>query len=469
MTSAEIAVTIETDMGKFSFYSLFFVLMLTVSVAGFAEEPKAGWLESAKIGVKIETGAHILFQRDYEGFIPNENGLFLYVTSLQPETYEEMIRSLNFSTDRGKLTAVVAKLKEATGLPYVILPAKSYDGFCFWDSQVCDYNIKDHTVTGEDWLRTVSGILKENRIRVGFVYSIIDWHHPSQIQYKKDGSRYAVKMNTVLNEGAKTGYIEYMTAQLKELVTGYGADMIFFDGDWAPWWTDEDAEALLHQMYGWNPDLIVNNYLGNRKKRQWGDFDVYKTVIPSAGTVRTRNRPWVYSLNTFSGVDQINNRLLYKRSESFIEKILSVWEKGGSVLISLDVMSDAIVSPGSLELARCIGDWFRINNEIFSGTGIIHDEKILIPETILFSGPGKLYCLQKQLSSWKGEDKPLKLKIPVSYSGQTFKKGWLLTKEGKIDLSPVSGKKGETLYFELDPHYRGLYLSLFMPVYGLEY
>lgn len=456
-------------MRKFFFFSLFCFLFLGVTFSGFSEDEKTVWLESSKIGVRIETGAHILFQRDYEGFISNENGLFLYVTSLQPETYEEMIRSLNFSTDKERLTAAVSALKEATGLPYVILPAKNYDGFCFWDSSVCDYNIKDHTETGADWLRTVTEILKANRIRVGFGYSIIDWHHPSQIQYKKDGSRYAVKMNTVLNEGTKEEYIEYMTVQLKELIVDYGADMIFFDGDWAPWWSDGDAEKLLRQMYAWNPDLIVNNYLGNRKKRQWGDFDVYKTVVPSDRNLRERNRPWVFSLNTFSGVDQINNRLLYKKGESFIDRTLSVWEKGGSVLISLDVMSDAIVSDESLALAQSIGDWFRINSEIFSGTEIVTDDKILLPETVLFCGSGKTYCLQKSHSLWPDDRDPLKLKIPSSFTDKKVKAAWLLTKEGKVGLSPVAGRDGETLGFGLSPQYRDLYFSLMMPVYGFEY
>ena len=456
-------------MRKFVFISTLFFLLFDGAVFSFAGDKKNEWLEKSKIGLKIEMGAHILFQRDFEGFIANENGLFLYAASLQPEIYEELIRPLKLVTDKKKIDSVVGILKKTSNLPYVILPAKNYDGFCFWDSAVCDYNIKDHTDTKADWLRLAVDSLKEQNIRVGFSYSIIDWHHPSQIQYKKDGSRYAVKMNTVMNEGAKESYIGYMTEQLKELVIGYGADMIYFDGDWAPWWTPEDAEALLEKLYEWNPDLIVNNYLGDRKKHRWGDFDVYKTVIPSKSAVQKRNRPWVFSMNTFTGVDQINNNVLYKQIGDFIGKIISVWEEGGSILISLDVMNDAIVSEESMKLAAGSGEWFRINGEIFKDTQIVSDGKIAYPDTVSFYAQDRVYCLQKQNGLWIAEDKPYRLKLPSSFPDTVVKEAWLLTGEGKIPLIPVSGKDGNTTCLELNPRYRDVYLSLMMPVYGFEY
>lgn len=456
-------------MRKFFHDALFFSLFLSFSLSGFSDEQKISWLSSSKVGVKIEMGAHVFFQREFEGFISNENGLFLYATALQPETYEELIRPLKFSTDKKKLTAAALAVKEATGFEYAILPAKNYDGFCFWDSAVCDYNIKDHTETADDWLRTVTDILKEMGVRVGFSYSVIDWHHPSQIQYKKDGSRYAVKMNTVLNEGCKAEYLEYMSTQLKELVTDYGADMIFFDGIWAPWWTEEDAQTLLQQLYAENPDLIVNSYSCDLRKFPSGDFDVYKTVVPSLKTVRKHNRPWLFALNTFDGVDQIKNQVLYKKSEAFIDKVISVWERGGSMLISLDVMSDSIISEDSLKLSKCVGDWFQVNKEIFSETKMVSEEKMWAPETVLFCGSHKTYCLQKQPRRWTAADKPLKLKVPEALASENVEAAWLLSKEGKIALRPVAGKTGKTRYFELDSDFRECYLSLFMPVYGFEY
>ena len=132
-------------------------------------------------------------------------------------------------------------------------------------------------------------------------------------------------------------------------------------------------------------------------------------------------------------------------------------------------MSDAIVSDESLALAQSIGDWFRINSEIFSGTEIVTDDKILLPETVLFCGSGKTYCLQKSHSLWPDDRDPLKLKIPSSFTDKKVKAAWLLTKEGKVGLSPVAGRDGETLGFGLSPQYRDLYFSLMMPVYGFEY
>ena len=65
-------------MRKFVFISTLFFLLFDSAVFSFAGDKKNEWLEKSKIGLKIEMGAHILFQRDFEGFIANENGLFLY-------------------------------------------------------------------------------------------------------------------------------------------------------------------------------------------------------------------------------------------------------------------------------------------------------------------------------------------------------------------------------------------------------
>ena len=61
------------------------------------------------------------------------------------------------------------------------------------------------------------------------------------------------------------------------------------------------------------------------------------------------------------------------------------------------------------------------------------------------------------------------LRYETGFTDKKVKAAWLLTKEGKVGLSPVAGRDGETLGFGLSPQYRDLYFSLMMPVYGFEY
>ena len=67
-------------------------------------------------------------------------------------------------------------------------------------------------------------------------YSIMDWHHPAQ--YRGSDSNYNP---TKVHPDKKREYVDYMKAQLKELVTKYGVAVLWFDGEWPDWWTEEEA------------------------------------------------------------------------------------------------------------------------------------------------------------------------------------------------------------------------------------
>ena len=441
------------------------VLFLTAGVSVFSQDAelrRTEWLERSRIGIKIELGAHTVFNRDLDGFIPDENAMFLYVTSLQPETYEEAVKDLSLTVDRERITSVLSELKDSLGLPYMIFPAKNYDGFCFWDSAVSDYNIADHTVTQSDWLKTVSDICREFGVKVGYTYSIIDWHHPSQIQYRKDGTRFAVKMNTVMNDGMKQEYIDYMTGQLRELIVGYGADLIWFDGNWAPWWTPEDAEALAAEMRRWNPDLIINS-LQESSLSAGGDFDVY-TVLPSDLTLKTHRRPWLYSVKSFTGIDQIANSVRYRDSKTLIEKTVKVWGKGGSVLIHLNVTKEALVAPAALELMKETGEWLAVNREAIFGTMLCPEKTD--SDDVFFCGDNRIYRISLHSKPWSNGRKPLKIDaVPYLRKDAPLRSAFLFLKNGKAALEIAE----DTEELLLLPEYRDEYESLLMPVYGFEY
>src|SRR5437763_2970205 len=70
-----------------------------------------------------------------------------------------------------------AAAAKAAGMKYVVLTAKHHEGFCLWDSQLTDYKAT-HTPYGKDLLRPYVEAFREAGLRVGFYYSLLDWHHP---------------------------------------------------------------------------------------------------------------------------------------------------------------------------------------------------------------------------------------------------------------------------------------------------
>lgn len=139
--------------------------------------------------------------------------------------------------------------KEA-GFRHVVLTTKHVDGFCLWDSKLTEYDVASTPVT-TDIVAEVAKACKKYGVKLGLYYSFWDAHESSQ---KKDMPR----------------YVEYMKAQITELLTHYGPVCEFwFDSPWATPkdsdWCYPELRELIHQL---QPDCAVT---------------VNHTVLPPSG------------------------------------------------------------------------------------------------------------------------------------------------------------------------------------------
>ena len=82
----------------------------------------------------------------------------------------------NFNPDLYDPAEWATKAK-AAGMKYVVFTTKHHDGFCLWDSKHTDYKVTN-TPYGKDLLGPFVDAFRAEGIRVGFYYSVIDWHHP---------------------------------------------------------------------------------------------------------------------------------------------------------------------------------------------------------------------------------------------------------------------------------------------------
>ena len=70
-----------------------------------------------------------------------------------------------------------AKRAKAAGMKYAVFTTKHHEGFCMFDSAYTDYKCTN-TKAGRDLVREYVDAFRAEGIRIGFYYSIIDWHHP---------------------------------------------------------------------------------------------------------------------------------------------------------------------------------------------------------------------------------------------------------------------------------------------------
>ncbi len=163
-----------------------------------------------------------------------------------------------------------ARRARAAGMKYVVLTAKHHEGFCLWDSRATDYKASN-TPYGRDLIAPFVEAFRAEGLRIGFYYSLLDWHHPDftidayhPLRNRADAAE--------LNAGRDMArYAAYMRAQVTELLTGYGRiDIIWFDfsyprhnykglpGKGRDDWQSVELLTLARRL---QPDIIVNNRL----------------------------------------------------------------------------------------------------------------------------------------------------------------------------------------------------------------
>ena len=133
------------------------------------------------------------------------------------------------------------RFAKESGMKYMVLIAKHHDGFAQFDTKVSDYNIMNSPYA-KDIVKAYADACHKQGMKLGLYYSTRDWYHPDYLV------------------GDNVKYDEFYRAQVKELLSNYGAvDVMWFDHvggrDWGKWKFDE----LFSMMYQLQPKLIVNN------------------------------------------------------------------------------------------------------------------------------------------------------------------------------------------------------------------
>jgi alpha-L-fucosidase len=160
------------------------------------------WWTDSRFGMFIHWGLYALPAR--HEWVKNRERM----TDGQYQKYFE-----NFNPDLYDPKEWARKAKNA-GMKYVVLTAKHHEGFCLWDSKFTDYK-STNTPIGKDLIKEYVEAFRAEGLKVGFYYSLIDWHHPD---YNID-SRHPQRQDfdtayTRLNKGRDMSrYREYMKNQ----------------------------------------------------------------------------------------------------------------------------------------------------------------------------------------------------------------------------------------------------------------
>ena len=81
-----------------------------------------------------------------------------------------------------------AQLAKRAGMKYMVMTTKHHEGFCNFDTKLTDYCAPKQG-PGRDLVREYVEAARAEGLRVGFYYSLMDWHHPDGARVRHERSR----------------------------------------------------------------------------------------------------------------------------------------------------------------------------------------------------------------------------------------------------------------------------------------
>ncbi len=331
------------------------------------------WWREARFGMFIHWGLYAVPAGEYKGQRSTRIGEWIMEWANIPRAeYEKFAPQFNPTKFNAAEWVRIAK---DAGMKYIVITSKHHDGFALYDSNVSKYDIVDATPYQRDTIKALSAEAKKQGLKFCFYYSILDWHHPSQFVDAPGKDPTAGNRTTKMKPGGKEQYLAYMKEQLRELITTYDPAVLWFDGEWQDWWTEEDGQELYKFVRGLKPDIVINNRVGRGRQGMQGmsktdrvyagDFGTPEQQIPANGlpgvdweSCMTMNTTWGYKFYD----DQ------WKSSEIIIRNLIDIASKGGNYLLNVGPTAEGLIPGPSVERLAQVGKWMRINGQAIYGT-----------------------------------------------------------------------------------------------------
>ena len=280
---------------------------------------------------------------DFE--IPREE----YAAALLPD-----FNPTQFDADR------IVRIAKAAGMKYLIITSKHHDGFCLWDSEYTEFDVGSTPFKGRDILAELNAACQEHGLKFGLYYSVLDWNHPTQVPslehihvdwrwgrtYLRDGG----------GEYVKGVYASYQKNQILELIEQYDPAILWFDGEWVEWWTNDDGIELYNAIRAASPRTIINNRVGKRQTFE-ADFVTkeqrhFEDAFPKHWEAcYTMNESWGYR----KGDDN------WKDAVTVYEKLKDVNTKGGNLLLNVGPDGNGVVQEEAVSILLQAGKLLEAN------------------------------------------------------------------------------------------------------------
>lgn len=329
------------------------------------------WFRQARFGMFVHWGLYS---------IPGQGEWIRSHQCLSIEDYQPYFETFNPTKYQPRKWARAAK---EAGMQYVVLTAKHHDGFCLFDSAYTDYKATN-TPAGRDLVAEFVEAVREEGLRIGLYFSLIDWYHPDFPKYKD--LNHPMRGNPAFadEEINFDRYLDYMHKQVEEVVTKYGKlDILWFDYSYEDLfgeaWRASDLVKLVRKH---QPDVIMDNRLETSGEgfgsivtdtitEYSGDFVSPEQLVPHEGIRNYKGEfvPWELCLTMNNNWSYNPTDHLYKSSATLIRKLVECVSKNGNMILNVGPTALGEINSESMAILKDFGQWMAAHSEAIYGNG----------------------------------------------------------------------------------------------------
>ncbi|HEU0123357.1 MAG TPA: alpha-L-fucosidase [Bryobacteraceae bacterium] len=315
------------------------------------------WFQDAKFGLFVHWGVYSVLGKG-EWVMNNDK--------MSVSEYQKLAPRFN---PTGFDAAAWVALAKATGQRYITITSKHHDGFAMWGTKQSKWNIVDATPYGKDPLKMLADECHKQGVKLFFYHSHLDWTHPDYFPRGRTGQASGRPESGDFNR-----YLDFMDAQLTELLTNYGEiGGIWFDGIW----DKKDADWRLRRTYDLIHKLQPAAMVGNNHHLapfEGEDFQMFEKDLPgqnSAGfsgdakvgalpleTCDTIGTAWGYNPN--------EKRL--KSTRQLLHTLIRAAGMNANFLLNVGPQPDGRIQPEFQARLKEMGAWLAKYGESIYGT-----------------------------------------------------------------------------------------------------
>lgn len=344
--------------------TLIFAVVVSIAHAQETYKPSAenlknrAWFEEARFGLFIHWGVYSVL---------GDGEWVMNTRKIPIRNYEKLPAFFNPTEFDAREWVQMAK---DAGMKYITITSKHHDGFAMWDSKVSDYNIVRKTPYGKDILKMLADECQRQGIKLFFYHSQLDWRHPDYYPRGFTGGEYTGREE----KGNWNAYLDYMDAQLTELLTNYGEiGGIWFDG----MWDKKDADWRLSKTYGLIHKLQPGALVGSNHHvtpYPGEDFQMFEKDLPGHNTTGFAPEQTVGSLPKET-CETINDSWGFnikdenhKSLKTLVQYLVKAAGYDANFLLNVGPMPNGKIQPEHKERLKQMGEWLTKNGETIYGT-----------------------------------------------------------------------------------------------------